>query len=215
IDKQVGEPYVLHRQTAWQAAKAKAVDLLRAVHLRSPEQRAREYPHQFSGGMQQRAMIAMGLALGPELLIAAETTPALGVTVQAQVLNLLREIRDSHGTAILFITHDLGVVAQLCDWVYVIYAGVIVEHGAVADVFARPGHPYTQALLRSTPTVRTVQTELVSIRGQIPSPWDLPPGCRFAERCPHRFDRCDAEPPDLPVGPDHAARCWLLDGGRA
>jgi peptide/nickel transport system ATP-binding protein len=215
IDKQVGEPYVLHRRTPWHAAKAAAVDLLRGVHLRSPEQRAREYPHQFSGGMQQRAMIAMGLALGPELLIADEPTTALDVTIQAQVLNLLREIRDSHGTAMLFITHDLGVVAELCDWVYVIYAGVIVEHGSVEDVFARPGHPYTQALLRSTPTVRTVQTELVSIRGQIPSPSNLPPGCRFAERCPHRFERCDAEPPDLPVGPDHAARCWLLDGGRA
>jgi oligopeptide/dipeptide ABC transporter ATP-binding protein len=211
IDKQVGEPYVLHRQTAWQAAKAQAVDLLRGVHLRSPEQRAREYPHQFSGGMQQRAMIAMGLALGPELLIADEPTTALDVTVQAQVLNLLREIRDRHGTAILFITHDLGVVAELCDWVYVIYAGVIVEQGAVEDVFARPGHPYTQALLRATPTVRTAQAELVSIRGQIPSPLDLPPGCRFAERCPHRFERCAAEPPDVAVGPDHTARCWLLD----
>jgi peptide/nickel transport system ATP-binding protein len=215
IDKQVGEPYVLHQQTAWQTAKAKAVNLLRAVHLRSPEQRAREYPHQFSGGMQQRAMIAMGLALGPELLIADEPTTALDVTVQAQVLNLLCEIRDSHGTAILFITHDLGVVAELCDWVYVIYAGVIVEQGAVEDVFARPGHPYTQALLRSTPTVRTAQAELVSIRGQIQSPWNLPPGCRFAERCPHRFERCAAKPPELPVGPDHTARCWLLDSGRA
>ena len=215
IDKQVGEPYVLHRHTPWQAAKAKAVDLLRGVHLRSPEQRAREYPHQFSGGMQQRAMIAMGLALGPELLIADEPTTALDVTVQAQVLNLLREIRDGHGTAILFITHDLGVVAELCDWVYVIYAGVIVEQGSVEDVFARPGHPYTEALLRSTPTVRTAQAELVSIRGQIPSPLDLPPGCRFAERCPHRFERCAAEPPDAPVGPGHTARCWLLDGGRA
>jgi oligopeptide/dipeptide ABC transporter ATP-binding protein len=215
IDKQVGEPYVLHRQTPWQAAKAKAVDLLRGVHLRSPEQRAREYPHQFSGGMQQRAMIAMGLALGPELLIADEPTTALDVTVQAQVLDLLREIRDTHATAILFITHDLGVVAELCDWVYVIYAGVIVEQGSVEGVFARPGHPYTEALLRSTPTVRTVQAELVSIRGQIPSPWDLPPGCRFAERCPHRFERCAAEPPDIPAGPGHTARCWLLDGGRA
>jgi oligopeptide/dipeptide ABC transporter ATP-binding protein len=215
IGTQVGEPYVLHRQTPWQAAKAKAVDLLRGVHLRSPEQRAREYPHQFSGGMQQRAMIAMGLALGPELLIADEPTTALDVTIQAQVLDLLREIRARHGTAILFITHDLGVVAELCDWVYVIYAGVIVEQGAVAELFARPGHPYSQALLRSTPTVRTAQAELVSIRGQIPSPWDLPPGCRFAERCPHRFGRCAAEPPDVSVGPDHFARCWLLDGGHA
>jgi oligopeptide/dipeptide ABC transporter ATP-binding protein len=161
--------------------------------------------------MQQRAMIAMGLALGPELLIADEPTTALDVTVQAQVLHLLREIRDTHGTAILFITHDLGVVAELCDWVYVIYAGVIVEQGSVEDVFARPGHPYTQALLRSTPTVRTAPAELVSIRGRIPSPFDLPPGCRFAERCPHRFERCTAEPPDRPVGPGHSARCWLLD----
>jgi oligopeptide/dipeptide ABC transporter ATP-binding protein len=215
IEKQVGEPYVLHRQTPWQAAKTKAVELLRGVHLRSPEQRAREYPHQFSGGMQQRAMIAMGLALGPELLIADEPTTALDVTVQAQVLDLLREIRDTHDTAILFITHDLGVVAELCDWVYVIYAGVIVEQGSVEDLFAQPGHPYSQALLRSTPTVRTEQAELVSIGGQIPSPFDLPPGCRFAERCPHRFERCAAEPPYLPVGPEHTARCWLLDTRRA
>ena len=215
IDQQVGEPYVLHRQTAWQAAKAKAVDLLRGVHLRAPEQRAREYPHQFSGGMQQRAMIAMGLALEPELLIADEPTTALDVTVQAQVLKLLREIRDTHGTAILFITHDLGVVAELCDWVYVIYAGAIVEQGSVEDVFARPGHPYTQALLRATPTVRTVQAELVSIRGQIPSPWS----CRRAAASPTAARTASSAAPRsrrmFPVGPDHAARCWLLDGGRA
>jgi len=119
VDLQVGEPANIHRRTPWEQAKARAVELLRAVHLREPEQRAREYPHQFSGGMQQRAMIAMGLALEPELLIADEPTTALDVTVQAQVLKLLREIRDTHGTAILFITHDLGVIAELCDWVYV------------------------------------------------------------------------------------------------
>ena len=141
IDRQVGEPYVLHRQSAWETARAKAVDLLASVHLRAPAERAREYPHQFSGGMQQRAMIAMGLALGPELLIADEPTTALDVTVQARVLKLLREIRDDHGAAILFITHDLGVVAELCDRVYVIYAGAIVEQAAVEAVFARPAHP--------------------------------------------------------------------------
>jgi oligopeptide/dipeptide ABC transporter ATP-binding protein len=213
IDRQVGEPFVLHRQSAWQVAKAKAVELLASVHLRGPAERAREYPHQFSGGMRQRAMVAMGLALEPELLIADEPTTALDVTVQAQVLKLLREVRDDHGTAILFITHDLGIVAELCDRVYVIYAGMIVEQGAIDAVFTRPGHPYTQALLRATPTVRTVQAELVSIRGQIPSPLELPRGCRFANRCPHRFERCASEPPPLEVAVGHTARCWLLEPG--
>jgi oligopeptide/dipeptide ABC transporter ATP-binding protein len=213
VDLQVGEPYEIHRGTPWAAAKAKAVELLRSVHLRGPEERAREYPHQFSGGMQQRAMIAMGLALEPQLIIADEPTTALDVTVQAQVLKLLREIRDTHGTAILFITHDLGVIAELCDWVYVMYAGAVLEQGPVARLFARPSHPYTQALLRATPTVRTVQAELVSIPGQIPSPWALPAGCRFAERCPRRFERCAEEPPLLAVEAAHSARCWLVDRG--
>jgi oligopeptide/dipeptide ABC transporter ATP-binding protein len=213
IDRQVGEPYVLHRGSAWEAAKAKAVELLASVHLRQPAERAREYPHQFSGGMQQRAMVAMGLALEPELLIADEPTTALDVTVQAQVLRLLREIRDDHGTAILFITHDLGVVAELCDWVYVIYAGAILEQGGIEAVFTRPSHPYTQALLRATPTVRTVQEQLLSIPGQIPSPLEIPPGCRFADRCPHRFERCATEPPQLEVDAEHAARCWLVEAG--
>jgi oligopeptide/dipeptide ABC transporter ATP-binding protein len=214
VDVQVGEPHVIHRGTPWDVARAKAIELLRGVHLRAPEQRAREYPHQFSGGMQQRAMIAMGLALEPELLVADEPTTALDVTVQAQVLKLLREIRDTRGTAILFITHDLGVVAELCDRVYVIYAGSIVEQGAVEQVFTGPGHPYTRALLRATPTVGAVQTELVSIRGQIPSPLELPRGCRFADRCPHRFGRCADEPPPFEVAAGHTARCWLVEAGR-
>ena len=142
-------------------------------------------------------MIAMGLALEPELLIADEPTTALDVTVQAQVLKLLREIRDTHGTAILFITHDLGVIAELCDWVYVMYAGAVLEQGPVGRLFAQPAHPYTQMLLRATPTVRTVQAELLSIPGQIPQPFELPAGCRFADRCPHRFERCASEPPHL------------------
>ena len=213
IDTQVGEPYVIHRTLDWHAAKDKAVALLGGVHLRAPEVRAREYPHQFSGGMQQRAMIAMGLALEPELLIADEPTTALDVTVQAQVLKLLREIRETHGTAILFITHDLGVIAELCDWVYVIYAGTILEQGEVGRIFARPGHPYTEALLRATPTVHSVQDELLSIPGQIPSPLDLPTGCRFADRCPHRFERCAGEPPQLTVEAGHTARCWLREDG--
>jgi oligopeptide/dipeptide ABC transporter ATP-binding protein len=210
VDRQVGEPLNIHRRTPWEKAKQRAVELLRAVHLPRPAERAREYPHQFSGGMQQRAMIAMGLALEPELLIADEPTTALDVTVQAQVLKLLREIRDTHGTAILFITHDLGVIAELCEWVYVMYAGAVLEQGPVERLFAQPAHPYTQMLLRATPTVRTVQAELLSIPGQIPQPFGLPAGCRFADRCPHRFDRCSSEPPHLHAGPEHTARCWLL-----
>ena len=213
VDMQVGEPYNIHRRMAWREAQARAVRLLEAVHIRSPQERAREYPHQFSGGMQQRAMIGMGLALEPELLVADEPTTALDVTVQAQVLRLLREIRDTHGTAILFITHDLGVIAELCDWVYVMYAGAVLEQGSVERIFLRPSHPYTQALLRATPTVRSVQDELVSIPGQIPLPFDLPTGCRFADRCPRRFERCSVEPAHLEVQSGHSARCWLVEAG--
>jgi peptide/nickel transport system ATP-binding protein len=187
------------------------VEKLESVHLPQPEQRAKEYPHQFSGGMQQRAMIAMGLALEPQLLIADEPTTALDVTVQARVLNLLREVRDRQGTAILFITHDLGIIAELCDWVYVVYAGAILEQAEVKQLFSNPRHPYTQALLRSTPTVRAVQEELLSIPGQIPSPYHLPVGCRFADRCQHRFERCDVAPPLIDADDKHSARCWLLE----
>ncbi|MBM3518819.1 MAG: ABC transporter ATP-binding protein [Alphaproteobacteria bacterium] len=211
VDAQVGEPYEIHRSMGWDEARRRAVDLLDSVHLPQPKLRAREYPHQFSGGMQQRAMIAMGLALEPELLICDEPTTALDVTVQAQVLKLLREIRDTHGTAILFITHDLGVIAELCDRVYVMYAGAILEAAPVAELFARPRHPYTQALLRSTPTVRSVQAELMSIPGQIPSPFELPAGCRFADRCPRRHERCAAEPALPAAALNHVARCWLAD----
>ena len=215
VGRQVGEPYELHRRLGRAQSFSRAVDLLDSVHLPDAEGRAGEYPHQFSGGMQQRAMIAMGLALEPELLIADEPTTALDVTVQAQVLRLLREIRDTHGTAILFITHDLGVIVELCDWVYVMYAGAILEQAPVERLFARPSHPYTQALLRATPTVRTVQEELLSIPGQIPSPFELPEGCRFADRCERRFARCAREPELLAVEAGHSARCWLNEDSGA
>ena len=211
VGRQVGEPYELHRGMGRAPSLSRAVGLLDSVHLPAAEARAGEYPHQFSGGMQQRAMIAMGLALEPELLIADEPTTALDVTVQAQVLKLLREIRDTHGTAILFITHDLGVIVELCDWVYVMYAGAILERAPVSRLFERPSHPYTRALLRATPTVRTVQEELLSIPGQIPSPFELPEGCRFADRCGQRFARCASEPDFMAVEAGHGARCWLLD----
>ena len=211
VGAQVGEPYVLHRQATWRAALQQAIRRLADVHLPFPDERAREYPHQFSGGMQQRSMTAMAIALEPPLLVADEPTTALDVTIQAQILRLLREIRDEHHTSILFITHDLAVVAEMCDWVYVMYAGRILEQGSVERIFARPGHPYTQALLRATPTTETAQAELLSIPGSIPSPVDLPRGCRFVDRCQYRFDHCNEEPPLLAVETDHTARCWLLE----
>ena len=153
VGRQVGEPLNLHERIPFRSAVAKATELLRSVHLRDPERRVEEFPHQFSGGMQQRAMIAMGLALQPELLIADEPTTALDVTVQARVLNLLKEIREEKGTSILFITHDLGIVAELCDWVYVMYRGKVVEDGPVDRIFNEPRNSYTRMLLAATPTI--------------------------------------------------------------
>jgi peptide/nickel transport system ATP-binding protein len=211
VGSQVGEPFELHRGLGRNEARIKAIASMESVHLPQPEERANEYPHQFSGGMQQRAMIAMGLALEPQLLIADEPTTALDVTVQARVLSLLREIRDHQGTSILFITHDLGIIAELCDWVYVIYAGAILEQAEVKQLFADPRHPYTKALLRATPTARTVQEDLLSIPGQIPSPFQLPEGCRFADRCEHRFKQCDLAPLLVETDDGHSTRCWLFE----
>jgi ABC-type dipeptide/oligopeptide/nickel transport system ATPase component len=154
VGRQVAEPYEFHRNIPWRAAAGKVLDLLRAVKIADPELRAREYPHQFSGGMQQRAMIATGLALDPELLIADEPTTALDVTVQARILKLLRDIRDERGSAILFITHELGIVAELCDWVYVMNGGRVVEDGPVARIFTAPRADYTRMLLEATPSIR-------------------------------------------------------------
>jgi oligopeptide/dipeptide ABC transporter ATP-binding protein len=212
VADQVGEPYVVHRDSAWATARRLSVDLLRAVHLRDPEQRAREYPHQFSGGMQQRAMIAMGLALEPELLIADEPTTALDVTVQAQVIALLREVREQHGTSILFITHDLGLVADFCDRVYVMYAGRVVEEGPVDQIFEEPHHPYTSALLAATPSVGERMSQLRAIAGQIPQPHELPKGCAFAPRCTRAQTRCSTEPVLAGEG-SHRARCWFPESG--
>jgi oligopeptide/dipeptide ABC transporter ATP-binding protein len=209
VGRQVGEPFVIHRRWRRRRSEAAAVELLGSVHLPDPGARAQDYPHQFSGGMQQRAMIAMGLALEPELLIADEPTTALDVTVQAQVLRLLREIRDARGTAMLFVTHDLAVVSQLCDRIYVIYAGQIVEAGSRDAIFRRPRHPYTRALLQATPTIRTRPGALAGIPGQIPSPFAMPPGCRFAARCPQRMERCATPPPLVARSGGEAVRCWL------
>jgi ABC-type dipeptide/oligopeptide/nickel transport system ATPase component len=153
VGRQVGEPFEFHRSLPWRTVAGKVIDLLRAVKIALPEVRAREYPHQFSGGMQQRAMIATGLALDPELIIADEPTTALDVTVQARILRLLRDIRDERGSAILFITHELGIVAELCDWVYVMNGGRVVENGPVARIFEEPRADYTRMLLEATPSI--------------------------------------------------------------
>jgi peptide/nickel transport system ATP-binding protein len=208
VGVQVGEPLALHRATPWSVAKRKAVELLAAVHLRDPKRRAEEYPHQFSGGMQQRAMIAMGLCLEPQLLIADEPTTALDVTVQAQVLQLVREIRNEHRTSIFFITHDLGVVADLCDRVYVMYAGAIVEEGPVDRIFERPSHPYTRGLLRATPALHGPKEALTPIRGQIPLATERPEGCRFVDRCALGIDSCRCPPPWVEIETDHRALCF-------
>jgi peptide/nickel transport system ATP-binding protein len=197
----------LHRSTPWSVAKRKAIDLLAAVHLHDPERRAQEYPHQFSGGMQQRAMIAMGLSLEPQLVIADEPTTALDVTVQAQVLKLVREIRNEHRTSILFITHDLGVVADLCDRVYVMYAGAVVEEGPVDRLFEHPSHPYTRGLLRATPVLHGPKNALASIPGQVPLATQRPRGCRFVDRCAFAIGSCHTPPPWVEVEACHRALC--------
>lgn len=210
VGDQVGEPLVTHRDASWRDARATAVDLLRKVHIPAAKDRARAYPYQYSGGMLQRATIAMGLSCQPELIIADEPTTALDVTIQAQVLRLLREIRATQNAAILLITHDLGVVAELCDRMAVMYAGRIMETGTVRDVFAHPAHPYTQALLEATPRIDE-DYDLSSLPILPPARTVATTGCRFAQRCPHRFEKCAEEPSLLNVASGHESRCWLAE----
>ncbi len=171
-------------------------------------------PHELSGGMRQRVMIAMAMMLEPSLLIADEPTTALDVTIQAQIFDLMRQLRDAR-TAVLLITHDMGVIWEMCDRVLVMYAGRVVEEGPVADVFARPAHPYTAGLLRSMPRAQHKGRRLESIPGQVPAPGAMPVGCRFADRCPHVFARCRTEdPPTFPVSDQQKAACFLIPEGR-
>jgi peptide/nickel transport system ATP-binding protein len=209
VGDQIGETLVRHRGLHRREAEREAVELLRRVRIPSPEQRVSEYPHKLSGGMRQRIMIAMALACRPALLIADEPTTALDVTIQAQVLDLLRALRDETGTSILLITHDLGVVAEMCDEAVVMYAGEIVERAQVADLFRQPQHPYTVGLLGSIPRLAETRETLNAIAGTVPPPHQLPAGCRFAPRCPFADARCHAEaPPLLEISATHASRCW-------
>ena len=215
VGNQIAEAVTLHQGLGKRDAMARAVEMMRLVGIPSAERRVNDYPHQMSGGMRQRVMIAMALSCNPKLLIADEPTTALDVTVQAQILELMKDLRERLGMSILLITHDLGVVAEMVDEVAVMYAGRIVERGPVAEVFAEPQHPYTEALLRSIPLIGMRYTQpLEAIRGMVPSPHDWPDGCRFAPRCDYAFDRCRTDDPRLlPVPPQESA-CWLCTEGR-
>jgi peptide/nickel transport system ATP-binding protein len=215
IGEQVAETIRAHRPTDRRAARERAVRLLRDVGIPEAERRYGDPPHRLSGGMRQRVVIATALANEPALMLADEPTTALDVTIQAQVLDLLRDLRRTHHTTILLITHDLGVVAQLCDRVGVMYAGQLVEVAPVETIFRAPRHPYTQALLEALPTAGQERGSLRVIEGRVPDLIDPPPGCRFAPRCPHRMPECDLVPPLALEGPDHAIACWLSDATRA
>lgn len=210
VGDQIAEALRIHRPVSRRDARRRAVELLTEVGLPDPERRVRSYPHELSGGQQQRVMIAMALACEPALLIADEPTTALDVTVEAQILELLRRMQRDHGTALLFVTHDMGVVAEMADRVLVMYAGQVVEQGAVRDVLRDPRNPYTRALIESIPTPTTPRDlPMPAIAGNVPHPSDLPGGCRFHPRCPSVLDRCSTDDPPLSdLEPGRTSRCW-------
>ncbi len=209
IGKQVAEPLMLHMGMNKSEAFQRVVELLQLVGIPEPEKRLDQYPHQFSGGMRQRVMIAMALACNPQILIADEPTTALDVTIQAQIVDLVKKLRDEIGMSIIWITHDLGIIAGLAQRVIVMYAGYVIEEANVKDVYAKPQHPYTLGLLRSLPRLDdTERHRLATIQGQPPLLFQEPVGCPFAPRCPFVFDRCAENPPLMDVDIDHRAACW-------
>jgi peptide/nickel transport system ATP-binding protein len=211
VGEQIAEVVRLHENVGRRAALAKTVDMLRLVHIPNPERRLHDYPHQFSGGMRQRVMIAMALSCNPRLLIADEPTTALDVTIQAQILELLQEMKSRFGMAIMLITHAMGVVAETAQRVVVMYAGKVIEEAPVEKLFGRPSHPYTKGLIRSIPRLdraATRKTRLEAIAGVVPSLLDPPPGCRFAPRCPYAIPLCrEAVPPLREIEPGHRVAC--------
>ncbi len=210
IGYQIMEAIMLHQRVSKREARKKAIEMLRQVGIPEPEQRVDEYPHQLSGGMRQRAMIAMALSCNPSLLIADEPTTALDVTIQAQVLDLMQNLKKEFRAAIMLITHDLGVVAEMCEEVVVMYLGKVVEHAKVRPIFHEPKHPYTQGLLKSIPSLATKKKRLEPIKGVVPDPLHAPPGCPFNPRCPHAMDICTQEVPPLKeVSSGHEVACWL------
>ncbi|MCL4261804.1 MAG: ABC transporter ATP-binding protein [Anaerolineae bacterium] len=216
IGDQLSEVLDIHQDLGKEAGEKRAIELLAMVGIPEPESRIKAFPHELSGGMSQRVMIAMALACLPELLLADEPTTALDVTIQAQILDLMRNLRSKMETSIVLITHDLGVVAEMCDRVTVMYAGRVVEEAPVVELFQAPKHPYTTALIGSTPVLGETDKELVTIPGSVPNLVDLPPGCKFAPRClpriEHQLTKCTEEEPQLKmVAPNHTVRCWLYE----
>lgn len=210
IGDQIAEAIQLHQRLGYRDAVAKAVDMLRLVGIPVPERRVREYPHQLSGGMRQRVMIAMALSCNPKLLIADEPTTALDVTIQAQILELMKKLKQDLGMAIMLITHDLGVVAEMCERVVVMYAGKVVEEGDAISLFQHPLHPYTEGLLQSVPRLDESRERLHVIEGVVPNPMHMPVGCRFHPRCPLVTDRCRAEEPQLEsLAPGRLVACHV------
>jgi oligopeptide/dipeptide ABC transporter ATP-binding protein len=211
VGSQVADTIQVHARVSGRTARARAIDILREVGIPSPEHRFDDPPHQFSGGMRQRVVIAAALANDPALLLADEPSTALDVTIQAQILLLLRALADEHHTTIVLIAHDLGVVAQLCQRVGVMYAGQLVEVASVADLFAEPMHPYTQALLAALPRAEHAPGSLAAVEGQVPDLTDPPAGCRFAPRCPRRMAACSERPLPVVNASGHSVSCWLYD----
>ena len=208
--KQIAESLRLHRGMKKKEAMEEAIRMMRAVGIANPEVRAHEYPHQMSGGMRQRVMIAMALACQPQILIADEPTTALDVTIQAQILDLIRDLNESMGTSVLFITHDLGVVSELCDTVIVMYTGHIVEKAPVRELFKDPKHPYTIGLMNAIPKITKDRPPLQTIDGVVPNPTERIYGCTFWPRCPHATEKCKQDkPPIIKISDERQVRCWL------
>ncbi|MCF6092394.1 ABC transporter ATP-binding protein [Microaerobacter geothermalis] len=210
IGDQIDEAIMLHKNVSRKEAREHTFDMLKKVGIPRIEQTVREYPHQLSGGMRQRVMIAMAMSCQPQLLIADEPTTALDVTIQAQILDLMKKLNQESGTSIMLITHDLGVVAEICDRVVVMYSGKVIEEGDVPTIFQHPRHPYTIGLLESVPKIAKKQKRLFSIPGNVPIPGSIKRGCRFAPRCDKAMEQCFEEMPELMMlQPDHLCRCWL------
>lgn len=209
IGRQMTEILTRNKGLPKRYARAKAIEMLNLVGIAEADRRFDQYPHEFSGGMRQRVMIAIALSCDPQLLIADEPTTALDVTIQAQILRLLKALQQQTGTAILLVTHDLGVVAQVCSRVVVMYGGLVMEEGSVEDIFWRPAHPYTRGLLASLPQPDDAGHRLSPIEGSPPGLMNPPTGCPFAQRCPQRMPQCDKQPPFYPRGEGHRTACWL------
>ncbi|KAB2332241.1 ABC transporter ATP-binding protein [Cytobacillus depressus] len=211
IGEQLSEPLIQHKKMTKNEITESIINVLKQVGIPRAEQIINEYPHQLSGGMRQRIMISMALLCQPKLMIADEPTTALDVTIQAQILELMKDIKTKNDMSLLLITHDLGVVAEMCDRVVVMYAGEVVEMAEVNELFDNPRHPYTQGLIKSLPSKNTRKNRLYSIKGQVPKPNEIPKGCAFANRCPHAFTPCHVEsPPVFQIG-EHLSKCWLND----